>query len=48
MVLPSNFFSTQSVLIIDDIDTVRSTIKGMMQILGCKKIYTSASGERAL
>jgi len=48
MALPSNFFSTQSVLIVDDIDTVRSTIKGMMQILGCKKIYTSASGERAL
>ena len=48
MALPSNFFSTQTVLVVDDIDTIRSAIKGMLQMLGCKEIAVASSGERAL
>lgn len=48
MLLPSNFFSTQSVLVIDDIDTIRSAVKGMLQMLGCKDIAIANNGERAL
>ncbi|GLS92223.1 response regulator [Psychromonas marina] len=48
MALPSNFFSSQSVLIIDDIDTIRSAVKGMLQMLGCKDISVASNGERAL
>lgn len=48
MSLPSNFFSTQSVLVVDDIDTIRSAVKGMLQMLGCKDIATANNGERAL
>lgn len=48
MALPSNFFSTQSVLVIDDIDTIRTAVKGMLQILGCKNISVASNGERAL
>ncbi len=48
MALPSNFFSGQSVLVVDDIDTIRSAIKGMLQILGFKDIFTANNGERAL
>jgi CheY-like chemotaxis protein len=48
MILPSNFFTTQSVLVVDDIDTIRSAVKGMLQMLGCKDISTATNGERAL
>jgi len=48
MPLPKNFFSSQSVLVIDDIDTIRSALKGMLQMLGCKKISIANNGERAL
>lgn len=48
MALPSNFFSSQSVLVIDDIDTIRSAVKGMLQMLGCKDISIASTGERAL
>ena len=48
MALPSNFFTTQSVLVVDDIDTIRSAVKGMLQMLGCKDISTATNGERAL
>jgi len=48
MALPSNFFSSQSVLVIDDIDTIRSALKGMLQMLGCKNISIASNGERAL
>jgi len=48
MALPSNFFSTQSVLVVDDIDTIRSAVKGMLQMLGCKDIAIASNGERAL
>ncbi|MCP5079255.1 MAG: response regulator [Psychromonas sp.] len=48
MALPSNFFSTQSVLVVDDIDTIRSAVKGMLQMLGCKEISIASNGERAL
>ena len=48
MALPSNFFSTQSVLVVDDIDTIRSAIKGMLQMLGCKSIAVASNGERAV
>lgn len=48
MALPSNFFSTQLVLIIDDIDAIRSAVKGMLQMLGCKNIATAGNGNRAL
>jgi CheY-like chemotaxis protein len=48
MLLPSNFFSTQSVLVVDDIDTIRSAVKGMLQMLGCKDIVIANNGERAL
>ena len=48
MALPTNFFSTQSVLIIDDIDTIRTAVKGMLQMLGCKSIAVANNGERAL
>ena len=48
MALPSNFFSTQSVLVVDDIDTIRSAVKGMLQMLGCKEISIATNGERAL
>ena len=48
MALPSNFFSTQSVLVVDDIDTIRSAIKGMLQMLGCKEIAVAGNGNRAL
>jgi len=48
MALPSNFFSTQSVLLVDDIDTIRSAVKGMLQMLGCQDIALANTGERAL
>ncbi len=48
MALPSNFFSTQSVLVVDDIDTIRSAVKGMLQMLGCKEIAVASNGDRAL
>ena len=48
MALPSNFFTTQSVLVVDDIDTVRTAVKGMLQMLGCKDIHVANNGERAL
>jgi len=48
MILPNNFFATQSVLVVDDIDTIRSAVKGMLQMLGCKDISTATNGERAL
>jgi CheY-like chemotaxis protein/thioredoxin-like negative regulator of GroEL len=48
MALPSNFFSTQSVLVIDDIDAIRSAVKGMLQMLGCRDIATAGNGNRAL
>ena len=48
MILPANFFTTQSVLVVDDIDTIRSAVKGMLQMLGCKDISTATNGERAL
>lgn len=48
MALPSNFFSTQSVLVVDDIDTIRSAIKAMLQMLGCKEIAVASNGNRAL
>lgn len=48
MALPSNFFSTQSVLVVDDIDTIRSAVKGMVQMLGCKKISVASNGSRAM
>jgi len=48
MALPSNFFSSQSVLVVDDIDTIRSAVKGMLQMLGCKDIAVANNGERAL
>ncbi|PKG38155.1 tetratricopeptide repeat-containing response regulator [Psychromonas sp. Urea-02u-13] len=48
MALPSNFFSSQSVLVVDDIDTIRSAVKGMLQMLGCKSIAIASNGERAL
>lgn len=48
MALPANFFSTQSVLVVDDIDTIRSAVKGMLQMLGCKNIAIASNGERAL
>ena len=48
MVLQSNFFSTQSVLVVDDIDTIRSAVKGMLQMLGCKDIAMASNGNRAL
>jgi len=48
MALPSNFFSSQSILVIDDIDTIRSAIKGMLQMLGCNDITIANNGERAL
>ena len=48
MALPSNFFSTQSVLVVDDIDTIRSAIKGMLQMFGCKEIAVAGNGNRAL
>ena len=38
MELPRGFFSTQSVLVVDDIDAIRSAVKGMLQMLGCKGI----------
>ncbi|PKF62003.1 hypothetical protein CW745_08440 [Psychromonas sp. psych-6C06] len=48
MALPSNFFSSQTVLVVDDIDTIRSAVKGMLQMLGCKNIAIASNGERAL
>jgi CheY-like chemotaxis protein len=48
MALPSNFFSSQSVLVIDDIDTIRSAVKGMLQMLGCKNISIASNGDRAI
>ncbi|MCG6200385.1 response regulator [Psychromonas antarctica] len=48
MALPSNFFSTQAVLVVDDIDTIRSAIKGMLQMLGCIDISVAANGDRAI
>lgn len=48
MALPANFFSTQSVLVVDDIDTIRSAVKGMLQMLGCQDIAICTNGERAL
>jgi len=48
MALPNNFFATQSVLVVDDIDTVRTAVKGMLQMLGCTNIVTANNGERAL
>jgi CheY-like chemotaxis protein len=48
MALPSNFFSSQSVLVIDDIDTIRSAVKGMLQMLGCKDIAIASNGDRAI
>jgi len=48
MALPGNFFSTQSVLVVDDIDTIRSAVKGMLQMLGTKDIAIASNGERAL
>jgi len=48
MALPSNFFSTQSVLVVDDIDTIRTAVKGMLQIFGCRDIATASNGDRAL
>lgn len=48
MALPSNFFSTQSVLVVDDIDTIRSAVKGMLQMLGCKEISIASNGDRAI
>ncbi|WP_019613148.1 response regulator [Psychromonas ossibalaenae] len=48
MALPSNFFSTQAVLVVDDIDTIRSAIKGMLQMLGCKEISVASNGDRAV
>jgi len=48
MTLPNNFFSTQSVLVVDDIDTIRSAVKGMLQMLGCKEIAVAGNGNRAL
>lgn len=48
MPLPNNFFSTQTVLVVDDIDTIRSAVKGMLQMLGCKDISVASNGERAL
>jgi len=48
MTLPSNFFSTQKVLVVDDIDTIRSALKGMLQMLGCRDIAMASNGERAL
>jgi len=48
MGLPSNFFSTQSVLVIDDIETIRSAIKGMLQMFGCVDISVAVNGNRAL
>ncbi|WP_022940878.1 tetratricopeptide repeat-containing response regulator [Psychromonas hadalis] len=48
MALPANFFSTQSVLVVDDIDTIRSAVKGMLQMLGCKDIAIASNGDRAL
>jgi len=48
MALPSNFFSTQAVLVVDDIDTIRSAIKSMLQLLGCKEISVAGNGERAI
>lgn len=48
MALPSNFFSSQSVLVVDDIDTIRSAVKGMLQMLGCQDISIASNGERAL
>jgi len=48
MPLPSNFFSTQAVLVVDDIDTIRSAIKSMLQLLGCKEISVAGNGDRAI
>ena len=48
MTLPNNFFSTQSVLVVDDIDTIRSAVKGMLQMLGCKEIAVAGNGNRAI
>jgi len=48
MALPTNFFTTQSVLIVDDIYTVRIAVQGMLEMLGCKDIHMASNGERAL
>jgi len=48
MVLPRSFFSTQDVLVVDDIDAIRNAVKGMLQMLGCKDIAIASNGERAL
>jgi len=48
MTLPTNFFISQSVLVVDDIGTIRTAVKGMMQMLGCKDISVASDGERAL
>lgn len=48
MALPSNFFSSQSALVVDDLDTIRSAVKGMVQMLGCKKIAVANNGNRAI
>jgi CheY-like chemotaxis protein len=48
MALPGNFFSSQSFLVVDDIDTIRSAVKGMLQMLGCKTVSIANNGERAL
>ncbi|WP_413699851.1 hypothetical protein ACLKMH_21235 [Psychromonas sp. KJ10-10] len=41
MALPSNFFSSQSALVVDDLDTIRSAVKGMVQMLGTQKNCSS-------
>lgn len=48
MVLPNNFFTTQSALVVDDVDSIRNAVKGMLLTLGCKEISTATNGERAL
>ncbi|WP_354623506.1 response regulator [Psychromonas sp. MME2] len=48
MALPSNFFATQSVLVVDDIDTIRNAVKGMLQMFGCRDVALASNGDRAL
>ena len=48
MALSSEFFSKQSVLVIDDIETIRSAIRGMLRLLGCVDVAVTMNGNRAI
>ncbi len=47
MDLGANFFTKKKVLVVDDFEPIRSSLKGMLAALGCNDIHVASTGQRA-